>query len=45
MRASNTQPVIVCRFEATSIEKMDEYKNLVISKLNEIGELKFDVGH
>lgn len=45
VRASNTQPVIVCRFEATSIEKMDEYKNLVISKLNEIGELKFDVGH
>ena len=45
VRASNTQPVIVCRFEATSVEKMDEYKNLVISKLNEIGELKFDVGH
>ena len=45
VRASNTQPVIVCRFEATSIEKMDEYKNIVISKLNEIGELKFDVGH
>ena len=45
VRASNTQPVIVCRFEATSVEKMDKYKNLVISKLNEIGELKFDVGH
>ena len=45
VRASNTQPVIVCRFEATSIEKMDEYKNLVISKLNEFGELRFDVGH
>ena len=36
VRASNTQPVIVCRFEATSVEKMDEYKNLVISKLYEI---------
>ena len=45
VRASNTQPVIVCRFEATSVRKMDEYKNLVLSKLNEIGELKFDVGH
>ena len=45
VRASNTQPVIVCRFEATSIEKMDEYKSLVISKLNEFGELRFDVGH
>ena len=45
VRASNTQPVIVCRFEATSPEKMDEYKDLVISKLNEIGDLKSDVGH
>ena len=45
VRASNTQPVIVCRFEATSSEKMDEYKNLVISKLNEIGDLRSDVGH
>ena len=45
VRASNTQPVIVCRFEATSPEKMDEYKNLVISKLNEIGDLRSDVGH
>ena len=45
VRASNTQPVIVCRFEATSLEKMEEYKNLVISKLNEIGDLRSDVGH
>ncbi len=45
VRASNTQPVIVCRFEASTIERMDEIKNLVISKLKEIGELKFDVGH
>ena len=45
VRASNTQPVIVCRLEATSPEKMDEYKNLVISKLNEIGDLRSDVGH
>ena len=45
VRASNTQPVIVCRFEATSVEKMEEYKSLVVTKLKEIGELKFDVGH
>lgn len=45
VRASNTQPVIVCRFEATSVEKMEEYKSLVVSKLKEIGELKFDVGY
>ena len=45
VRASNTQPVIVCRFEATSVEKMEVYKSLVVSKLKEIGELKFDVGY
>tara|TARA_B100000287_G_scaffold420396_1_gene459735 strand:- start:655 stop:2025 length:1371 start_codon:yes stop_codon:yes gene_type:complete len=40
VRSSNTQPVIVCRFEANTIERKDEIKNLVISKLNEFGELK-----
>ncbi|GIS48018.1 MAG: hypothetical protein Ct9H90mP20_6880 [Candidatus Neomarinimicrobiota bacterium] len=32
------QPVIVCRFEASSIERMTEIKDLVISKLKEIGD-------
>lgn len=45
VRASNTQPVIVCRFEATSEERMQQIKKLITDKLNEIGELKFDVGH
>ena len=27
MRPSNTQPVIVCRFEANTAERMDEIKN------------------
>ena len=45
VRASNTQPVIVCRFEATSEERMQQIKKLITDKLNEMGELKFDVGH
>ena len=45
VRASNTQPVIVCRFEATSEERMKQIKKLITDKLNEMGELKFDVGH
>jgi len=40
VRSSNTQPVIVCRFEANSKERRDEIKNLVLKKLNEIGKLK-----
>ena len=45
VRASNTQPVIVCRFEATSERRMQQIKKLITDKLNEMGELKFDVGH
>ena len=45
VRASNTQPVIVCRFEATSEERMQQIKKLITDKLNEMGELKFDVRH
>lgn len=45
VRASNTQPVIVCRFEATSEQRMQQIKKLITDKLNEMGELKFDVGH
>ncbi|MCH7612109.1 MAG: phosphomannomutase/phosphoglucomutase [Candidatus Marinimicrobia bacterium] len=45
VRASNTQPVIVCRFEANSQERLEEIKNLVLGKLQEIGTLKPDVGH
>lgn len=45
VRSSNTQPVIVCRFEANSQERMDKIKNLVLDKLKEFGTLKADVGH
>lgn len=42
VRSSNTQPVIVCRFEANSIQRKDEIMNLVLTKLKEFGELKMD---
>jgi len=45
VRASNTQPVIVCRFEANTQERMEEIKDLVLGKLQTIGKLKSDVGH
>ncbi|MCB5230161.1 MAG: phosphomannomutase/phosphoglucomutase [Candidatus Cloacimonas sp.] len=36
VRASNTQPVLVMRFEATSIERMNEIQKLVEDKIKEI---------
>ena len=44
VRPSNTQPVIVCRFEANSIDRRDEIMNLVLHKLKEFGNLKLG-GH
>ncbi|MEL1233304.1 MAG: phosphomannomutase/phosphoglucomutase [Candidatus Neomarinimicrobiota bacterium] len=44
VRSSNTQPVIVCRFEANSIDRRDEIMNLVLDKLKEFGNLKLG-GH
>ena len=40
VRASNTQPVIVCRFEANTPERRDEIMNIVLKKLSEFGELR-----
>jgi phosphomannomutase/phosphoglucomutase len=40
VRASNTQPVIVLRFEAKTRERLEEIKTLVINKLREFGEFK-----
>jgi len=42
VRSSNTQPVIVCRFEANSPERMAEIQALVLGKLNEFGSLKME---
>ena len=45
VRSSNTQPVIVCRFEANTAERMEEIQSIVMSKLQEIGTLKVDAKH
>ena len=42
IRASNTQPVIVCRFEANSVENRDKIMNLILEKLNEFGDLQLN---
>ena len=39
VRASNTQPVIVARFEAQSQHSLEEIKNYVLNKLNDFGEI------
>jgi phosphomannomutase/phosphoglucomutase len=36
IRASNTQPALVLRFEARSQERLDEYRHIVESKLREL---------
>jgi len=45
VRASNTQPVIVCRFEANTTERMEEIKDLVLTKLQTIGHIELETGH
>jgi len=42
VRASNTQPVIVCRFEAKNKERLEEIKNLVLTKLQSFGQLNIE---
>lgn len=39
VRSSNTQPVIVCRFEAKSRERLEEIRDLVLGKLQDFGEI------
>jgi phosphomannomutase/phosphoglucomutase len=36
LRASNTQPVLVLRFEAQSPERLQEIKEIIVAKLREI---------
>ncbi len=43
VRASNTQPVIVCRFEALSLERRDEIKSTVLEKLFTFGNLNLEL--
>jgi len=40
VRSSNTQPVIVTRFEAKTEARLNEIKSLVLTKLQEFGKLK-----
>ncbi|TFB13558.1 phosphomannomutase/phosphoglucomutase [Candidatus Marinimicrobia bacterium MT.SAG.4] len=42
VRASNTQPVIVVRFEARTEKRLNEIKDEVIGKLMEYGEIELD---
>ena len=42
VRASNTQPVIVCRFEAETMKRMKEIQNEIMNKLIEFGEIELD---
>ena len=41
VRASNTQPVIVMRFEARTEERLAEIREIVTSKLREDGEIRY----
>ena len=41
VRASNTQPVIVMRFEARTEQRLEEIRALVTGKLREFGEIRF----
>ncbi len=45
VRSSNTQPVIVCRFEANTEKRMEEIQSIVMNKLQEIGKLTVDAKH
>ena len=42
LRASNTQPVIVCRIEAKSNEELNEIKSMILYKLSEYKGIKVE---
>ena len=42
VRSSNTQPVIVCRFEATNQNDLNKIKNIVLNKLSEFGKINYN---
>ena len=42
LRASNTQPVIVCRIEAKSNKQLNKLKSIILSKLSEYKGVKID---
>ena len=42
LRASNTQPIIVCRIEAKSQNELTEIKNVIIKKLSDYRGIKVE---
>ena len=42
VRASNTQPVIVCRFEANTIDELDLIRDEVVSIMKKFGNIHFE---
>ena len=42
VRASNTQPVIVCRFEGNTLDNMNKIQSIILDKLKEFGNLKIN---
>ncbi len=40
VRASNTQPVIVCRFEGNTLDNMNKIQSIILDKLKEFGNLE-----
>lgn len=44
VRASNTQPVLVLRFEARTKDRLDEIKELIISEIKKFKEVDFERG-
>jgi phosphomannomutase/phosphoglucomutase len=45
VRASNTQPSLVTRFEAKTPERVEEIKNEVLGKLQELGHIQIGMSH
>ena len=43
VRSSNTQPVIVCRFEAENQNLLNDIKSKVLSKINEFGKINVKI--
>ena len=42
IRSSNTQPVIVCRFEADNQSNLNKIKKIVFDKIQEYGDIKIE---
>lgn len=45
VRASNTQPSLVTRFEGVTAERCEEIKEQILSKLKDFGEIRIGLSH